>query len=83
MKRRNFLAQLLTLGVGIVVVGPSVLAEVHRNLPFSYGYLSSFEAFADRLFNEMWDSWRRVESEAVWITYKGEGLWTPPKAALT
>ena len=33
MKRRDFLSRLMALGSGIVVVGPSLLADVHRNLP--------------------------------------------------
>lgn len=32
MNRRSFLARLAALGAGIVVVGPSVLAEVQRHL---------------------------------------------------
>lgn len=33
MERRSFLRSLLTLGAGIVVVGPKVLADVHRYIP--------------------------------------------------
>lgn len=32
MNRRSFLKRLAALGAGIVVVGPSMLAEVHRHL---------------------------------------------------
>lgn len=33
MNRRSFLRGLMALGAGIAVVGPSVLADVHRYVP--------------------------------------------------
>lgn len=33
MNRRSFLRGLMALGAGIAVVGPSVLADVHRYIP--------------------------------------------------